>query len=293
MAQEHAAYIGRQAIFDQTGDVVAYELLYRDSPGARCAIRRGASATAQVLVSACTEFLLDDLVATHAAFVNLSPEFVLGSVPLPVEPSRIGVELTAAVTGEPQYVAGAAALAERGFTIVVDDFRSGRGRDALLPYATYAKVDFLDADDARIEESLAEVRRHPRVQTIACRLHDERAVAAAMRQGFELFQGNALGHPHVLTTPIETPAPAAVQELTDALTDPSVSVARVAALVQADPGLTRYARHAAASNGLLSRNASGRDAATKVGVARMMEWMHLSRLLRDTAPSSVCASAGG
>jgi EAL and modified HD-GYP domain-containing signal transduction protein len=288
-----ATFIGRQGIFDAAGDVVAYELLYRDSPGARSAIRRGASATAQVLVAAFTEFLLDDIVGPRAAFINISPEYVLGHLPLPVEPGRVGVELSAAVTGDVAHVVGARALAARGFTIVVDGYRSGQGRNELLPYATYAKVDFLDADDAEIERTLTELHDHPHVQMIAHRLQDERAVAAALRHGFHLFQGNALGHAHVLTTQVQQPDPQTVQQLTALLTSASVTTDRVVELIAADPSLTRYARYAAGSNGLLAADGtSAREAVLRLGVQRLADWVRLAGLLTP-APEATCPSPAG
>ena len=67
-------------------------------------------------------------------------------LPLPFEPSQAGQEILADVEVDAEVLAGVAGLDAQGYLITVDAFAVGQDREALLPYASYAKVDLLNAD---------------------------------------------------------------------------------------------------------------------------------------------------
>lgn len=286
-------HLGRQAIYDSVGDVVAYELLFRDSADAVTAAERGTYATGRVLVAAWTEFGLSELVGSHPVFVNLTPEFVRGDLPLPVAPSQVGVEIQQNTPVDADCLRGVEELAERGFTIVLDNFRHGQDRDALLPLATYVKVDLLGTDERTVELTLRELAPHPHLALIAYRLEDAQAVASAMDQGFVLFQGNALGHPHVLTTRRPTPDPRVLAELIAELERPAPDMARLVALHGQDPAMALGLRRAAESNATSPDVTVGtvEQAGAMLGVDRMREWGRIIRYLERAAPTGVLSKA--
>ena len=78
-------HVGRQGIYDQTGDVVAYELSFRDAADAPRATSRGPYATSRVIISAFTDFGLEQLVGSKACFINVTREFLVGELPVPFD----------------------------------------------------------------------------------------------------------------------------------------------------------------------------------------------------------------
>src|SRR5690348_6012216 len=86
-------HVGRQGIYDQCGDVVAYELLFRDAADASCATSRGPYATSQVIVSAFTDFGLAQLVGSKACFLNVTREFLVGELPIPFDSGQAALEI--------------------------------------------------------------------------------------------------------------------------------------------------------------------------------------------------------
>jgi c-di-GMP-related signal transduction protein len=186
--------VGRQPIYDRAGDVVAYELLFRDAVDATSASRRSAQATSQVIVSAFTEFGLDQLVGTRACFINVTREFLVGELPIPFDSNQAVLEIVETVEVDDAVIEGVNNLIERGFTIALDDFTPG-AHERLLNVATYVKIDMMDVEPDVVYECIQLCRQHPQIQLVAERLETEDDLQRAFALGFDFFQGHVLGRP--------------------------------------------------------------------------------------------------
>src|SRR5213078_4636747 len=82
-------HVGRQALYDRSGAVAGYELLFRGDADAVEASERGAFATSRVLITAFTEVGLPALVGDALCFVNLTREFIVGELPLPFDQRQV------------------------------------------------------------------------------------------------------------------------------------------------------------------------------------------------------------
>jgi c-di-GMP-related signal transduction protein len=88
-----AVHVGRQAMYDRDGTLVAYELLFRRDADALEATESGVYATSKVIVTAMTEIGIDALVGDARCFVNLTREFLVGELPLPFDHRRVVLEV--------------------------------------------------------------------------------------------------------------------------------------------------------------------------------------------------------
>lgn len=277
-------HVGRQAIYDRAGDVVAYELLFRDAAGATEASRRSADATSRVMVAAFTEFGLEQLVDTRACFINVTREFLVGDLPVPFDSNQTVLEIVETVDVDDTVVAGVTKLIERGFTIALDDYQPG-AHDRLLDLTTYVKIDLLGADPAKVDELASWIRgTHPHVQLIAERLETEDDLQRAFATGFDFFQGHVLGRPHVVSAVALSPARVSRIRLLTALSAADVDFDEVVAHISGDPALTYRLLQAtnSAASGLSVRVASVREAAVLLGLETVRQWVTLM-LLSDLA----------
>jgi c-di-GMP-related signal transduction protein len=272
-----AVHVGRQAVYDRSGDVVAYELLFRDAPDAQRATARGTYATSQVIVAAFTEFGIHDLVGDRTCFVNLTREFLVGDLPLPFGAQQAGLEILADVEVDDEVLAGVAVLDAQGYLITVDAFAAGQGREALLPYASYAKVDLLNADLDDVRAAVEVCRRHPRITLIAQRLETEELLEAARGLGFELFQGNVLGRPHLVTTHVLSPSRLDRLRLLIELASDDVNLERAVVTIERDPAMALRILQGvnAASNGLKREVSSVFEAVVLLGMVQVRRWATL------------------
>lgn len=269
-------HVGRQAIYDRSGDVVAYELLFRDNAGATQATRRSADATSRVMVAAFTDFGLQELVGGRACFINVTREFLIGELPIPFDSNQTVLEIVETVDVDQAVVEGVEELVARGFTIALDDYTPGV-HDLLLPLATYVKVDVLGAgvDVAGIARRCRE--DYPNVQLIAERLETEEQLHRAFDLGFTLFQGHVLGRPHVVSMVGLTPTRLSRLRLVSTLAGGEVDFDEVVTLISGDPALTYRLLQAtnSAASGLTARVSSIREAAVLLGLPTIRHWVTL------------------
>lgn len=277
-------HVGRQAIYDRAGDVVAYELLFRDSPDATDASQRSSYATSQVMVAAFTDFGIRELVGERACFINVTREFLVGELPIPFDPDQAALEILADVPVDDQVVAGVAALTDAGYTIALDDFAPGQGREPLLAHANYVKIDMREPNPTRVRATIAPCRQYPQIQLIAERLESHAALSVAFDLGFELFQGRVLGHPHLLTTQALNPSRVQRLDLLTRLACEDIDIPGVVATIESDPALAlRVLRGVnAATSGLHRTVASVAEAVVLLGPAQVHQWVTLM-LVADLA----------
>ena len=280
-------HVGRQGIYDRNGDVVAYELLFRDAVDATRATRRSADATGRVIVAAFTEFGLPQLVDTRACFINVTREFLIGELPIPFDSNQAVLEIVETVDVDDTVVAGVTALVARGFTIALDDFRPGT-HDRLLDLATYVKIDVLDADPTHTTTLINHIHhQYPHIQLIAERLETEDDLHHAIAAGFDYFQGHVLGRPHVVSTTALNPARINRLRLLSALSATEVDLDAVVEHIAGDPALTYRLLQAtnSAASGLAVRVSSVREAAVLLGLTTVRQWVTLM-LLSDLTEAS-------
>ncbi|EXG80958.1 EAL and HDOD domain-containing protein [Cryptosporangium arvum] len=269
-------YVARQPIVNRDGQLIAYELLFRDAPGATASTERAAAATSRVLVNAFAEFGLERLVGDRLGFVNLTAEFLAGDLPLPFAPDLAVLEVLETVEVDDRVVAGVADLARQGYAIALDDFVWGTSIDRLLDYATYIKFEVAGVDPTLLGERVAIARRRKRsIKLLAERLETDADYQLARDLGFELFQGYLLGRPETLTAEAISPSKARQLELLGLLTSPDVDLPKLSSVIAADPGLALRILRAtnSASVGQRRRIASIQDAVVILGLERLRQWL--------------------
>jgi EAL and modified HD-GYP domain-containing signal transduction protein len=277
-------HIGRQPLYDRAGEVMGYELLFRGGVDAVDAPGLGAHATSHVIVNAFTEFGLDQLAGDRRCFINVTRDFLVGALPLPFDPGTVVLEVLADVGLDDEVVAGAAALADSGFELALDDVVFGAGRDALLGLASYVKIDLLERDPAEVTAAVRAARRHPHLRLVAERLQTPYLVDVAHTLGFEYLQGYALGRPQVLSVVTLSPGRLRRLELLGRLMAADVSLDEVVGGVVTDPALCYRLLQAtnSAAVSLARKVHSVRDAVVLLGIARVREWVSLM-LVSDIA----------
>jgi EAL and modified HD-GYP domain-containing signal transduction protein len=271
----HAVHVGRQPIYDGSGQVVAFELLFRDGSGALSATRDDSAATAQVIINTFGEFGLADIVGPHACFVNLTRDFIVGTLPLPFGPERVVVEVLETVDVDDDVLAGIQRLAADGYAVALDDYVNGSSQSRLLEYAAVVKLDLLGTSEDDLRAIVRTCRRYPRITLLGERLETPEDVQLARTLGCQLFQGYALGRPTVRSAAALTPARMRQLELLTMLAKGDVDIAEIAGRVSADPVLSlRLLRISnSAGSGLARQVSSVHEAVMLLGLRRIRDWV--------------------
>jgi c-di-GMP-related signal transduction protein len=94
------------------------------------ASRRDAYATRAVIVNTVTEFGIEEAVGDLLCFINLTRDFLVGDLALPLGPERVVLEVLETVEVDEDVVNGVGALSAQDYPIALDDFVRGSGHEA-------------------------------------------------------------------------------------------------------------------------------------------------------------------
>ncbi|MFG1922193.1 EAL and HDOD domain-containing protein [Cryptosporangium sp. NPDC048952] len=274
-------HVGREPVYDREGQVVAYRLRFRDTADGAEATPARTAALSRLIVTAFTEFGLDELVGQAECFVTVNRDFLTGAVPVPFAPGRASLLLAEPFALDDASLAGAAALVRRGFSLAVD-VRGGEWGPLLEPlFGLMSYVTLPVPDDA--DEFRTRWARFPGVCLIAEPGSDR---ARALERGFELFQGTlrGAGAPGVASRPRLSTTAAARLRLIALLSREDVDIDDVSEAVAQDPAVSYRLLHAvgAAASGQTTRVISLREAVMLLGLDRIQGWVTLM-LLSDGA----------
>lgn len=183
--------LGRQAIFDRSGRLFGYELLYRSLHRGTRVDRWSAveqdRATRDVVTSAL-RCGLDVLAGDRPTFINATRSLLVGAMRLPVLPTQIGIEVVESVVVDDAVLAGVRRLREHGHLVAVDDFSGHPNQLPLLPHADIVKIDLRDLVSQG--PGLLDLATGHGARVVVERVETPEAFAWCLGLGFDLFQGH-------------------------------------------------------------------------------------------------------
>lgn len=229
--------IGRQPILDRFGRVRAYELLFRGDMPTESSNFDGNYATASVIANALTEFDFEEVVGPHQAFINFTEELLQNDIALLLPKERVVLEILENVNVTKKLVKAAAALADKGYHIALDDFVFEPQWEPLMVIADTVKLDVLALSRPEIEEHVKRLRRYD-VRLLAEKVESVEEHTWLMDLGFDLFQGYYYAKPNIVSRTRIPQNHIAVVHLLAALNQKSCSIDDIEKLVSEDVSLS-------------------------------------------------------
>ncbi|WP_026337727.1 EAL and HDOD domain-containing protein [Teredinibacter turnerae] len=261
----------RQPIFDRSYEVVAYELLFRQSHANAAEITDGDMATAQVLLKVFGENQIQEVIGNHKAFVNYTRKLVCTPPPLPSK--QLVVELLEDIPFDNEVAAGLKKLRRAGYEIALDDFELTAKTQPLLAFADIVKVDVL----AHSREGLAAIVEHLRPYNktlLAEKVEDHQTMQFCLELGFKLFQGYFLCKPQIVQGISVSEGKQAIIKLISVLNDPEVEFDTIVQTIATDPSLSYKILRLVNSSaiGLPRHVESLNQAVTLLGLSAIRNW---------------------
>lgn len=180
--------VARQPILDLAGRVYGYELLYRGSSDATSCTADGDIAGARVLSDAVLALGLDVLTNGRLAFINFTRSLLVNGAATLLPPTSMVIEVREDVEIDQEVLDACRSLHARGFALALDDFVPGSQAEAVVPYASFVKVDVLAIPTGERKKLAA--RLVPRgIRMIAEKVETAEIVQEARGHGYRLFQG--------------------------------------------------------------------------------------------------------
>lgn len=266
--------VARQPILDTENRVYGYELLYRAAfADTSWAGGPGDQASARVINDALLSLGLETLTSGKFAFLNVSHQVLLRDVVTVLPPEGIVVELLEDIPVSPEVEHACRTLQSRGYEIALDDFIPGCSAEALLPYATYVKIDVLQTPPDALEP-LASRLLSRGLRLLAEKVETAESLRLATQAGCTLFQGYYFCKPTTYALGTMEPRKLAYLRLLVALNRPNVTVGALEEIIKQDASFSyRVLRSAnSAAFGLRQTVRSIHEALILIGQDRIRKW---------------------
>lgn len=230
-------YVARQPIFDHSGKLYGYELLYRDSSENRFSTNlSGSAATCRLLSNINSEFGLENLTGGAYAFVNFTEELLKKEYLSMLEPDKFVIEILETVPATDALWSQVSMLKERGYRFALDDYVGEEEREALTELVDILKVDFKLSDPER-QTHLARRFRGEKV-LLAEKVENEGELDRAVSAGYRLFQGYYFSRPVVISKETAQIAMMTYSRLWNEITKPNPDFCRLSEIIRLDVHLS-------------------------------------------------------
>lgn len=278
----------RQPIFDRAYEVVAYELLFRQSRENVANITDGDMATAQVLLKVFGDNQIQEVIGNHKAYVNYTRTLVCTPPPLPSK--QLVIELLENIPADDAVITGLEALVSAGYQIALDDFEFNEHTRRLLKYAHIIKVDVMAHQGQQLRDLVKQLRPHNKI-LLAEKVEDHEIMDQCVKLGFSLFQGYFLCKPQLVQGFSVSEGKLAVLKLLSVLNDPSVEVDTIVKTIATDPSLSYKILRLVNSSaiGLPRSVESLTQAVTLLGLNSIRNWVSYLLMANSTdKPRELC-----
>ena len=269
-------FLGRQPIMDASGNLVAFELLFRSGHANGAVIDDDVAATATVINHVFSELGVDAVLGGYAGFINLSAGLILSDVIELLPSDRVVLELLETVQITPAVLSRLRELRARGFQIALDDYAGNETLYAdTLDLVDIVKVDVQGMSAPELETVTGRLKRWP-VRLLAEKVDAKDQVQHCAELGYELFQGYYFARPSVITGRRLSHAHGAIMRLTGLVAQDAES-AQIEQVFKENPDLSinllRLVNSAAM--GTRRRVHSLQDAIILLGRNQLQRWLQL------------------
>ncbi|MEC0679846.1 cyclic di-GMP phosphodiesterase [Bacillus inaquosorum] len=196
-------FVARQPIFNRKEQVVAYELLYRESEENVYSAKDGDQATTDLVINSFLNIGIEKLTEGKRCFVNFTESLMFSNLPTSFNPKQLVIEILEDIPITPALISRCRELKKMGYMLVLDDFYAINPQnedllEKLMSYIDILKIDFLKT--TRME-------RRKILQTYGCsgliflaeKVETRKEYEQAAQDGFQLFQGYFFSEPRIIS----------------------------------------------------------------------------------------------
>jgi EAL and modified HD-GYP domain-containing signal transduction protein len=226
-----------------------------------------------VLTNAVLDIGLDTLTSGRVAFLNVTAPLVIKQIDAIVPPGNVVLELLETIDVSPELTEACQKLRAKGYQFALDDFVSGSPAEALLPFASFVKVDML-ATPPRDAAALAARLRPLGVAMLAEKVESREVHELTRAAGYTLFQGYYFCKPVIQMGAAIPGHQMAYIRLLAAFTKPNLGMLEVEDLIKQDVSLALRVLRFVNSAAVPTRTEIGtiRQALVLIGIEPIRKW---------------------
>lgn len=230
-------YVARQPIFDQEKKVFGYELLFRDGINNVFSGIDGDTATSKVLSNSFFNIGIEKLIGKGVAFINFTRELLISQLPQLFPKEQLVIEVLEDVEAEEDVVKSCNELSRKGYSIALDDFFYSKDLKPLIEIANIIKFDFRATPPDEIQDILEKLKEY-NIRLLAEKVETGEEFEAALKMGFEYFQGYFFSKPEIIEGKDISPAQFNLLEIMAEVNQPYFEFSRVEQIISRDVSIS-------------------------------------------------------
>ena len=269
-------FVARQPIFDHSGKLWAFELLFRTGLSENTAVIDDPDAATVLVASGGFLRATSGMPENVKIFINFTEELIFKRFPLALPPQNTVIEILENIPDTAELIERLRELKAEGYTIALDDFVGDPAYRDIFPYIDIIKLECLGRST---DEVIAVKNRFAgtRCKFLAEKVDSEAAFLAFREQGISYFQGYYFAKPQILKGKGITSSAAVrlrlAAEIEKDMPDTEVILTAVQSDVSLSYRLLQYINSAAFS--FREKITSIRQALTLLGVMKTKYWLRL------------------
>lgn len=190
-------FLARQGIYDRNSDVVAYELLYRNSNENTFPIHVNQGYSTIKLMSNIAMVGIYEITNGRKAFINYPEEIIKNGLTTIFSKEKIVIEVLETVELTDDIIKNLKNLKTLGYEIALDDVVNEERLDGFMDIIDIIKIDFKQTtpeDRKRIVEKIQENN----IMLLAEKIETQEEYKEAYENGYDYFQGYYFNKPLLL-----------------------------------------------------------------------------------------------
>lgn len=278
----------RQPIFDQSLNVIGYELLFRNTQQNAANVIDGDHASSHVMHYAFGEHRPSEIIGDKKAFVNFTKNLLV--CPPEIPPEQLIIEVLEDIHSDPQVLDALKNLRKKGYDIALDDFFINDSSLQFLKYAQIVKIDVLNVPKATVAQYIRKLRPMG-IKLLAEKIETHEMMQECIKLGFHWFQGYFLSKPHIIQGVKVSGGVAALLQLLACLTADEIDINEVIKAIGSDPRISYKILKLvnASANGLNRKVESINQAVMLLGINQIRNWASLLLLAsNEDKPEELC-----
>lgn len=287
-AMDNSTLLAYQPIYDRQLDIVGGELLYRNDSGLTVLDVGEEYATSELVFQLCTGITEQFEGFDHPLYINVSKDFVLSDAFLPLEPSRVIVELVERIEPTPELIDAIARWHRKGFRFALDDFELSPAWQPLFKYCDVVKIDIEQTSTEQLQ-AIRNALGHKPVKWLAERIETVAQLEHYKELGFDYFQGYFLSRPVIISGQKITPAGVNLGRIIQLLYSEEVDIQKLTDAVSREPAMSLKLLKIANSPFYRGQSeiSSLQQALMRIGLEQLKRWVVLIASLEGGSTASV------
>jgi c-di-GMP-related signal transduction protein len=193
-------YLARQPIFTSKKKIFGYELLFRNGLENVFPNVDGDLATSNLMANIFFPFDFKEILGGKPAFINFTEKLIIDRVPLLLPSEHFIIEVLENIKPEKPVLSALSMLAEKGFTIALDDFIYHNKFEPMIALSKIIKFDVTITPLNELYETIKNIKSNHTITLLAEKIETYDEFNQAKKMGFDLFQGYFFSKPQLLST---------------------------------------------------------------------------------------------